>query len=55
MVLIIYDLFFQVLTSFAQPIRLLLTSFCRSFRTSTNMELAILMIHLTMINDLSFM
>ena len=55
MVLIIYDLFFQVLASFAQPIHLLLTSFCQSFRTSTNMEVAIPMIHLTVINDLSFM
>ena len=55
MVLIIYDLFFQVLASFAQPIHLLFTSFYRSFRTSTNMEVAFLMIHLTMINDLSSM
>ena len=54
MVLIIYGLFFQFHASFAQPIHLLLTSFCRSFRTSTNMALVVLMILLIMINDFDF-
>ena len=54
MVLIIYGLFFQFHASFAQPIHLLLTSFCLSFRTSTNMALVILMNLLIMTNDFDF-